>query len=196
MSESRVARWRERLKKEGMKSVTVWLSAEEELRLKDLAITWRCSPSEVMQQALAQFHPGRPPSLGNVTETSHSHHTSITDTTQIRAMLQAELPGLVQALVEQYHHEPRVTETRPSDVTDTSASAQPQRRTGGRPMGRMTQEILALLDEHPDGLNAEQIRGMLNPDKPIGDNLQGMRRRGVIQVVGSGRQRRYIKPSA
>jgi hypothetical protein len=60
----------------------------------------------------------------------------------------------------------------------------------------MTQEILALLDEHPDGLNAEQIRGMLSPDKPIGDNLQGMRRRGVIQVVGSGRQRRYIKPSA
>jgi hypothetical protein len=195
MSESRVARWRERLKKEGKKAITVWLSGEEELRLKDLAITWHCSPSDVIQRALAQFHPGRPPSLGNDTETSQSHHGTITDTTQIRAILQAELPGMVQSLVEQYHREPRVTETRSSDVTDMPATAQPQKRTG-RPRGRMTQAILALLDAHPEGLTAEQIRGMLSPDKPIGDTLQGMRRTGVVQVEGSGRQQRYIMPPA
>jgi hypothetical protein len=193
MSESRVARWRARLKKEGKKAVTVWLSAEEELRLKDLAATWYCPPSEVMQRALAQFHPGRPPRLGNDTETTQSHHETITDTTQIRAILHAELPGMVQALVEQYHREPRVTETRSSGGTETPAPTQPPSRAGGRPRGRMTQAILALLADHPEGLTAEQIRATLNPDKPIGDNLQGMRRRGVIQVVGSGRQRRYVQ---
>jgi hypothetical protein len=60
----------------------------------------------------------------------------------------------------------------------------------------MTQAILALLDAHPEGLTAEQIRGMLSPDKPIGDTLQGMRRTGVVQVEGSGRQQRYIMPPA
>jgi hypothetical protein len=44
MSEgSRVARWRERLRQQGKKSVTVWLSVDEELRLKDLAAAWRSS---------------------------------------------------------------------------------------------------------------------------------------------------------
>jgi hypothetical protein len=195
MSESRVSRWRDRLKREGKKAVTVWLTSEEELRLKDLAATWHCSPSEVMQRALAQFQPGRPPSLSNDTETTQSHHGSITDTTQIRAILQAELPGMVQALVEQYHREPRVTETRSSDVTDISAPAQPQGRPG-RPRGRISQAILDLLAAHAEGLTAEQIRAALSPDKPIGDTLQGMRRRGVVQVSDSGGQRRYKRPPA
>jgi hypothetical protein len=57
----------------------------------------------------------------------------------------------------------------------------------------MSQAILDLLAEHPEGLTAEQIRAALSPDKPIGDTLQGMRRHGVVQVQGSGRQRRYVQ---
>jgi hypothetical protein len=196
MSESRVSRWRDRLKREGKKAVTVWLTVEKELRLKDLAATWHCSPSEVVEQALDQFHPGRPPSLSNVTEIAQNHHGNITDTAQIRAILQAELPGMVQALVEQYHREPRVTETRDSGVTETPAPTQPQSRAGGRPRGRMSQAILDLLAAHPEGLSAEQIRAVLSPIKPIGNILQGMRRTGVVQVQGHGRQQRHIIPPA
>src|SRR5215510_6811784 len=40
-------------------------------------------------------------------------------------------------------------------------------RKGGRPRSALGQQILALLQDHPEGLRAEQIRGYLTPDKPI-----------------------------
>ena len=60
MSESdRVQRWREAKRQQGLKPCTVWLTTEEELRLKDLAAQRRCSPSAILQQALAQFQPAK-----------------------------------------------------------------------------------------------------------------------------------------
>jgi hypothetical protein len=50
----------------------------------------------------------------------------------------------------------------------------------------MRQRIVALLAAHGEGLSAEEIRAYLKPDKPIGDTLQGMRKQGVVRVVGSG----------
>ena len=41
---NRVQRWREGKRQEGLKAVTVWLTTEEELRLKDLALQRQCSP--------------------------------------------------------------------------------------------------------------------------------------------------------
>jgi hypothetical protein len=54
---NRVKRWRDAKRDRGLKAVTVWLSQEEELRLKDIALQWHCSPSTVMQRALAQVTP-------------------------------------------------------------------------------------------------------------------------------------------
>jgi hypothetical protein len=54
------------------------------------------------------------------------------------------------------------------------------------------QRILQVLAAHPDGLSAEQIRVYVAPERPIGDILSGMRRTGVVQVVGQGRRRRYV----
>jgi hypothetical protein len=62
----------------------------------------------------------------------------------------------------------------------------------GRRSGPMRQRILALLAEHPEGLSPEQIRVYLNPEKPIGDVLQGMRRSGVVELRGEGYQKRYF----
>lgn len=42
---SRIQKWRESKRRQGLKAVTVWMSEEEELRLKDLAVTWRLSPN-------------------------------------------------------------------------------------------------------------------------------------------------------
>src|SRR5215217_2447092 len=80
--ESRIKRWRSNKHQQGLKHVSVWLTPEEELRLKDLAILWRCSPSEVVQRALAQISTSAPDS------------SSSTDTLQIRRLILAELEAL------------------------------------------------------------------------------------------------------
>ena len=67
---SRVQRWREGKRQEGLKAVTVWLTTEEELRLKDLALQRQCSPSALMQHALAQFASHTPPGISTATDTS------------------------------------------------------------------------------------------------------------------------------
>jgi hypothetical protein len=56
----------------------------------------------------------------------------------------------------------------------------------------MREAILSLLREHPEGLTAEQLRGLLSPGKPIGDTLQGMRRGNLVRTEGSGREMRYF----
>jgi hypothetical protein len=58
--ESRIKRWRANKREQGLKHVSVWLTPEEELHLKDLAIQWHCSPSQVVQRALAQMSTSAP----------------------------------------------------------------------------------------------------------------------------------------
>jgi len=58
----------------------------------------------------------------------------------------------------------------------------------------MRARILELLREHPAGLSAEEIRGYLRPDKPLGDVLQGMRRQNKVTIRGSGKATRYYLP--
>jgi hypothetical protein len=57
----RVQRWRQRMREAGKEAMTIWLSRDAKLRLEDLASVWRMTPSELIEQALAQFHPGSPP---------------------------------------------------------------------------------------------------------------------------------------
>ncbi len=84
MSESaRVQAWRDAKRQKGLKSCTIWLTADDESLLKDLAVKRRCSPSEIMQHALAYFHTGKLP----VTAT-------VTDKEQLREMIQAEIATL------------------------------------------------------------------------------------------------------
>jgi hypothetical protein len=56
----------------------------------------------------------------------------------------------------------------------------------------MRTRILTVLYEHPEGLNAEQIRAYLKADKPIGDVLQGMRTSGVVRTDGRGKATQYF----
>jgi hypothetical protein len=56
----------------------------------------------------------------------------------------------------------------------------------------MRARILAVLTEHPEGLNAEQIRAYVKAEKPIGDVLPGMRTSGVVQTRGHGRATEYV----
>jgi hypothetical protein len=137
---SRVQRWREGKRQHGLKAITIWVTTEEELHLKDLALQGHCSPSAVLQRALAQFSPQRMSSISTETDTSQirelirtefiamqAEKTAATDTVTdtvtevVTETLARDLPALVRQLVEGLALEAlglSVTDTD-SDVTDT-----------------------------------------------------------------------------
>ena len=122
MSESaRVQRWRQRQRAAGKEPLTIWLTTAEKLHLEDMALTRHCSPSELIQQALAHLRGESLP----VTDT-------VTDTEQLRAVTDAvtdtmrqELPLLVRLAVEELQLQSAlpvtdtVTDTILQGVTDT-----------------------------------------------------------------------------
>jgi hypothetical protein len=134
--ESRVKRWRDNKRQQGLKHVSVWLALEEEMRLKDLASQWHCSPSAVVQQALAQFSPQTTPGTSTATDLSQireliraefiamqAEKTAVADTVTevVTDTLARDLPGLVRQLVEGLALEALglpVTDTT-GDVTET-----------------------------------------------------------------------------
>src|SRR5712692_9165049 len=69
MASTRVQRWRDAKRQNGLQAVTVWLTTSEELRLKDAAVQERCSPSDVMQRAFAQYQARNPSSISAVSDT-------------------------------------------------------------------------------------------------------------------------------
>jgi hypothetical protein len=133
---NRVQRWREAKRQEGLKAVTIWLTQEEELRLKDLALQYHCSPSALVQHALTQFSPQTTPGIGTATDMSQireliraeflamqTEKTTVTDTVAevVTDTLARDLPGLVRELVEGLAREAlglSATDTD-CDVTDT-----------------------------------------------------------------------------
>jgi len=207
---NRVQRWREGKRKEGLKAVTVWLTTAEELRLKDLALQRQCSPSALMQHALAQFASQTPPGISTATDTSQirelirteltamqAEATSVTDTVTeaVTATLAQDLPAMVRQLVEGLALEALgvpVTDMG-SNVTDTDISEEAKSRQPA-PRGRrgLRQPILDLLGKHPEGLTAEQIRAYLQPERLLADTLQGMRRQGKVRTSGQGKAMRYV----
>src|SRR5215475_10879654 len=107
----RVQAWRQRMREEGKEPMTIWLGHEDKLRLEDLARDWRCSPSALVQQALANFHPTNPYVTATETDTEQlreliqgeiavSPHVAATVTATIAATLAQDLPPLVRQLVE------------------------------------------------------------------------------------------------
>jgi hypothetical protein len=49
-----------------------------------------------------------------------------------------------------------------------------------------------MLQAHPEGLSAEELRVYLQAERPIGDVLQGMRRTGVLRTRPDGKTLRYV----
>jgi hypothetical protein len=80
-----------------------------------------------------------------------------------------------------------------ADIAPTAADTPAPPRRPGRPSGLLRQQILDLLQAHPAGLRAEEIRVYLQARRPIGDTLQGMLKGGVITAQGQGIHRRYVR---
>ena len=83
------------------------------------------------------------------------------------------------------------SQTGPHRAPQGAPHLTPQSRAG-RPRSALGQRILQVLEQHPEGLSAEQIRAYVSPERPIGDILSGMRRTGAVQTVGQGHNIRYV----
>jgi hypothetical protein len=79
-----------------------------------------------------------------------------------------------------------------SQDNNTVIQQEAPQRKGGRPRSPLGQQILDLLVQHPEGLTAEQMRGILTPSKPLGDTLSGMKRLGTVRTVRAGKSLRYV----
>jgi hypothetical protein len=51
----------------------------------------------------------------------------------------------------------------------------------------MRRRIVALLQEHPEGLTPAEMRDLLRADRNLADTVLGMLRYGLVQRVGRGR---------
>jgi len=100
------------MREEGKEPMTIWLGREDKLRLEDLARLWCCSPSALVQQALASFHPTNPYGTATRTDTEQlreliqgeiaaSPSVTATVTETVAATLAQHLPALVRQLVEE-----------------------------------------------------------------------------------------------
>ena len=58
---------------------------------------------------------------------------------------------------------------------------------GGDRRGDMRRRIVALLQEHPEGLTTAEMRTLLGVDRSLADTCLGMLRYGLVQRVGRGR---------
>jgi len=137
-------RWRDAKRQAGLQAVTVWLTTSEELRLKDAAVQERCSPSEVLQRAFAQYQARDPSSIGTVPDTSliqvliqdawhsASHRTSQvsvnpTETSQLRQLIREELAAM--------HDIVSLMGTASVTVTDAGTDATPPGQPAPRGYG-------------------------------------------------------------
>jgi hypothetical protein len=55
---------------------------------------------------------------------------------------------------------------------------------GGDPRGDMRQRIVALLQDHPEGLTPAEMRDLLGVERSLADTCLGMLRYGLVQRVG------------
>jgi hypothetical protein len=75
---------------------------------------------------------------------------------------------------------PRPNSERQPAVLRTAASLED-------PRGEMRRRIVALLQEHPEGLTTAEMRTLLVVDRSLADTCLGMLRYGLVQRVGRGR---------
>ena len=192
--QNRVKRWRDAKRQHGLKAVTIWLTSEEELRLKDLALQWHCSPSAVVQQALAQLKG----------DTVTPEHISIpTNTLLIRQLIREELalmqapqtPVTVGATVGSTETQARlqpdntktaVTETVTESVTVTESGSK------ARTYGEIPAKVLTILAERQRATASELASALGDSTKAgtkaVWQALQRLLKRGA--VIREGQQYR------
>ena len=187
-AESRIKRGRDAKRQQGLKAVTIWLTVEEEHRLKDLALTYHCAPSELVQQALAQFHPATSPPLSNGT-----------DRELIRDVVREELAAMQAASTIVTGGSTAIPTEMPP--TETAYEAAPSHGVITEPLPASPQgsftaleaQICAWLREHPEGEDVQGLVAALSlPKNKVSLRVNALIKRGQIQMCGTGPAPRYV----
>ena len=199
----RVQRWRKRQREDGKEPMTIWLSHDEKLRLEDLAQTWHCSPSTLVQQALAQYHPGSPALPGTLADTAQLR-VLVADI--MAAMLAQDLPARVRHVMQDLQPSlppsPAVTATN-GNVTDTAptetdAPTLPtaQRKRREQPQASpdpLDAQICAFLRTHSEGGSVKELIAALDaPESKIRLRVNALAKCGHIQMRSTGGSLRYV----
>jgi hypothetical protein len=153
----------------------------------------------MIEQALAQFHPGNPPRIGNDTDTAQSQ--GLTEDA-VRAMLL----GLKEEMLQELRGEMAVAATN-GNVTDTAPAepdaptAAPTRPTAQRNRREQPQaspdpldaQICAFLRTHSEGGSVKELVAALDaPESKIRLRVKALAKCGHIQMRGTGRSLRYV----
>jgi Recombinase len=178
MSENRVKRWRDAKRQSGLKGVLIWLPSEEELRLKDLALQWHCSPSAVVQQALAQLSPTKPQGNGNPTDMSLIRKLIREEWAAMQAIPEPVAVGVtvtpneISAQFQAEHYQLDVTET----VTDTvTVSELAEQATPDK-----AAIVARLRAMRAQGLSLQQMADQLNREGVPTQSGKGTWKKGTI----------------
>jgi hypothetical protein len=146
---------------------------------------------EALSAYLADTPPTETPTAADSADTLRKIQEHLVALTARVAILEL---ALTTAPTPRRHVADRDADTLPTDADSAPPGADtpaPPRRPG-RPSGPLRQRILTLLQTHPEGLSAEELRVYLKVDKPIGDVLQGMRKGGVVTTRGRRPDLRYV----
>ena len=123
----------------------------------------------------------------------HERETQLTQAAHERETQLLQLLAQMQQQNQRLLDMPRTP--APRSPQDAPGRAQPSRRVQRAPTppapprdrrGDMRRRIVALLQDHPEGLTPAEIRGFLGVDKSLADTCLGMLRYGLVQRVGHG----------
>jgi hypothetical protein len=146
----------------------------------------------LVQAAIAATVSASVTATDTVTPPGDAVAARVTDTVTGTETATAAATKTVTPPLRHHWHPPEPTASG-AEAARASAAVPPRR--GGRPPSRERQQILALLEAHPDGLSAEELRVYVKPAKPLGDTLQGMRKSGVLRTREDGKTLRYVRAS-
>jgi hypothetical protein len=99
---------------------------------------------------------------------------------------QQQLTQAQQMLHEMQHRYDRLLEAPRSAPAPTLPSPRAAVMDEA-PRGEIRRRIVALLQEHPEGLSPAQVRKLLGVDKDLGSTMKAMARDGLLQRVATGR---------
>src|SRR4029453_3914525 len=187
-AESRIQRWGHGKRQQGLKAVTIWLTVEEEHRLKDLALTYHCAPSELVQQALAQFRPATPAHLSNVTDRELIREV----VREELAAMQAASPAVTVGSTATPTEIPP-TETAYEAALGHSVITEPLPAAPQRASATLDAQICAWLQAHPEGEDVNGLAAALgHPKTKVNLRVTVLLKRGPIRMVDEGPALRYV----
>ena len=173
------------------KPVTVSLRIPRDLheRMSRYAARHRQSVTELLLDGLTWRLEQDDPRRQSMGDMSYYDNTVLQELVKPAHLLDALIPFDEDFAIFQESNAKALPDISNYDNTVIQENASAKR--SGRPTSKR-EPILNLLREHSEGLSAEQIRGLLNPEKPIGDTLQGLQRGNFVRTEGSGREMRYF----